>query len=209
MLHSPVYFRSHLQSVLLSHYNKFFSNKKNDSVFITGMPGSGKTHTIRHTFFSSSVNSTDEKEIYFSNPDVFYFNCCFKGTFLRKFAIELKKWSKKHSIQTRIQTKIKKNIKKKRIDLSTNVKWSEITSYLKNKTLILDEIDFLKPDDLYRFLELKNLLLICIGNKMIFENRIRSRIGTILGVEAYTAEELRAIAENKTSIKQDDDIMGV
>lgn len=186
---SAVELRKELQSDLLKYHENFLQKNEKLSVFICGLPGSGKTHTVKNTFFFSE---NSEREWYQQNPNVFYFNCCGRGNVLNRLLKELYKWCTVHSK--------KKYRKKRRFSFvkpvssdGKNSIWSQIKKNISGKTLILDEIDTINPEILYSFLEMENLLLFCIANKMVYENRIVSRIGAVIGVECYGSTDLKEI----------------
>lgn len=182
--------RHSLQKVLLS-----YSNTSNSSIFIYGQPGSGKTFTILHTYFYK-----DGKIDLFCNKDVFYFNCGMGGLKREVLRFISNNNNRKGTINNRkrgtVRKKGTKYIKDDIIDL--------INKHI--KTLILDEADLLPSKTLYNYLESLKCNLILIGNKMLPEARIESRISKSVGVMSYTAEELMEISK---FWKEDDDLKEV
>lgn len=204
----PVAHRHALQSSLLLYKHHFEQQKKNSefkkneirnmSVFITGLPGCGKTHTIKNTFFYDKNKHKSVDGIGYQwhlvNPDVFYFNCCGKGNFIRRLVVELKKWKNKHmSSKKKAKARVARLTVSHKTQLSDEKIWKEIKLVIQNKTIILDEIDTIPSHFMYTLLEIDNLLIFCIANKMVYENRVMSRIKAVIGVECYTSKELREI----------------
>lgn len=158
------------QRQLVTYVNDFLANGTGRLVYINGVPGSGKTYTVRRTL-SGCVRMV-------------YVNCArIRGR--HALARALTRGSRRGHRRGRTNTN------------STN---SAMLAQVTGRILVIDEIDFLTSRDnaiLYTLFELKHSnLLICISNTMVItaDSKLASRIDTTIAFAAYDARRLCSIA---------------
>ncbi|ELA46368.1 hypothetical protein VCUG_02132 [Vavraia culicis subsp. floridensis] len=170
--------RVHEQDTLLAYIRDFEENGKGSVIYISGVPGSGKTYTVINTLVHRS--------------NTLYFNC---GT-LKNKKMFFRKLYNLANRKTMSGVTGYRSVRSKQQFTMHNLK-----AKLDKRILVIDELDFVLTKDqhvLYTLFELKVCaLLVCISNTMAFTNRldgkVASRIDFFINFEAYGAEEIREI----------------
>lgn len=175
--------RVHEQDTLLTYIRDFEENGKGSVIYISGVPGSGKTYTVINTLIHRS--------------NTLYFNC---GTLKNKkmFFRQLYNLANRKTMSgvTGYKDVANRGVRSKQQFTMHNLK-----AKLDKRILVIDELDFVLTKDqhvLYTLFELKICaLLVCISNTMAFTSRldgkVASRIDFFINFEAYGAEEIREI----------------
>lgn len=186
------------QQILIQNILSFKKSGKGKVIYISGVPGSGKTHTVMST--CKEIKEADDSE---GAGRAFYFNCGLlksKKMFFRELykTISMNENTMNKEKLARIMPakRGRKPLRNKRgTRLANNTNFvNTLFAALAGHIVVLDEIDFLPQAYIYTLFEQKaGILIIAISNTLAVNNRLMSRIDLQMVFEAYGSEELKSI----------------
>ncbi|KAM0676977.1 AAA ATPase [Binucleata daphniae] len=203
--------REYEYDFLKRKFENFILHKQSGTLHVTGVPGSGKTHTIKKVIENIQRKDEDEKQ-----SEIL--NCKETGVNTTKYIyINCNDIKNKRGIFYVIHKNIELCKTKKSKKIRMQKKKTKICYYEKCKTelakkdipyiIVLDEIDLLNTknqDILYTLVNLPffdniQLFLVTISNSFHLEAKVASRIGyNKLTFKPYKSEELMNILDSNT-----------
>lgn len=196
--------RENESNTILTHIESFVSSGTSNIIYLTGVPGSGKTHTTLNLLKSSSIPFS-------------YINCSTlktKDEIYSKIYVSMPCIKKNETKKSRVKRAASKNNENQIVKISIQELRFHFSNCKSKHVFVIDEIDFLINKNqtfLYNlfempFIENSSLLLFVISNSLgRLSSKVESRIGkNRIEFKPYTSDQLLSIAQNeKYDIKRE------